>query len=169
MRKFVTLVLAAIMLCLLSTEAASARTLLAQRDPSSKYISQIKQKKLEIKEKAKAVKNLSIQIDKKSSKIEELYQILAESNVPKSKDVEKMLEKKDAVVTKEAETLIQIDKNIIRQRKLAATYMKNKNYPQALVSFEKISSLLNNQNQILVKFNSTLEDYIQYLASLQHK
>lgn len=130
---------------------------------------QIKLKKQIMKQKATDIKNLELQLNDKVNELGNALQILLDRNTTPSEEMINKIQNKQTEILKIAKQIEKIHK-MIKIKKLEAKENADKeNYNQAIKDYDKVISLLDEEEALLKAYSISLQDFIELFKSLENK
>lgn len=167
MKKFLSLLMLLLMLISASNKLVQANV---SSEPSkAQLMDEIKSKRKLISQEIKKQKKIRAQINEKNRQITDLLNALFRDEKMVSQDKISKLEQNETSITKIVTQIINVEKEIKKNRQQLDTYIKQKNYTSASDILENILLLTKKESELLKNHNVILQAYIEFIKSLNYK
>ncbi len=169
MRKWKLALLSMLMIIFFSSNIVYAKSIFETTMENPHHEEHVKEKRDMIKHHKKMNKKLEKQIDKKLKEVEKIFIELSNNNIVAQEEFEKNLDKKMNVIMNELMEISEVEMSMWNTLKTANRQLKAGNHESGMKNLNKTIEQLEKKHEMLVKFSQTLDEFIIFLKSVQHK
>lgn len=158
-----------LLLVLISASNKLVQANVSSEPSKAQLMDEIKEKRKLIGQEVKKQKKIRNQLNEKNREITDLLNVLFREDKTVGQDKITKLEQNETNITKIVGQIITVEKEIKKNRQQLNTYLKLKNYTSASDTLGNILLLTQKESELLINHNELLQDYIEFIKSLNYK